>query len=63
MEKKTLNAGLVGYGMIGKVHAYSTAVLPWYAPELPVVGRIVAVSLYSRRNSSLSAFVKRPLSS
>ena len=44
MEKKTLNAGLVGYGMIGKVHAYSTAVLPWYAPELPVVGRIVAVA-------------------
>ena len=44
MAKKTLNVGLIGYGMIGKVHAYATAVLPWYAPELAVVGKIKAVA-------------------
>ena len=44
MAKKTLNVGLIGYGMIGKVHAYATAVLPWYAPELDVVGKIKAVA-------------------
>ncbi|MGI6402323.1 MAG: Gfo/Idh/MocA family protein [Thermoguttaceae bacterium] len=54
MAKQTLNAGLIGYGMIGKVHAYSTAVLPWYAPELPIVGRIVAVAT-SRMETALRA--------
>ena len=44
MAQKTLNVGLVGYGMIGKVHAYAHQVLPWYAPELPVVGKIKAVA-------------------
>ena len=44
MDKKTLNVGLIGYGMIGKVHAHATAALPWFAPNLPVVGKITAVA-------------------
>lgn len=44
MSRQILNAGLIGYGMIGKVHAYSTAVLPWYAPDAPIAGKIVAVA-------------------
>ena len=54
MTQKTLRAGLIGYGMIGKVHAYATATLPWYAPELPIVGRISAVAT-SRMETALQA--------
>lgn len=42
--KRTLNVGLIGFGMIGKVHAFGYATLPYYAPELDVVGKIVAVA-------------------
>ena len=54
MTRKTLRAGLIGYGMIGKVHAYATAALPWCAPELPIVGRISAVAT-SRMETALQA--------
>ena len=42
--KKTLRVGLIGFGMIGKVHAYCYAALPYYAPDLGVSGKIVAVA-------------------
>lgn len=42
--KKTLRAGLIGFGMIGKVHAFGYATLPYYAPDLGVVGKIVGVA-------------------
>ncbi len=54
MTRKTLRAGLIGYGMIGKVHAYATAALPWHAPELPIVGKISAVAT-SRMETALQA--------
>ena len=44
MTKRTLNVGIIGYGMIGKVHAYATATLPWFAPQLDVVGKVIAVA-------------------
>ena len=44
MAKRTLKVGIIGYGMIGKVHAYATATLPWFAPQLDVVGKVVAVA-------------------
>ena len=42
--KKTLNVGLIGFGMIGKAHAFGYATLPFYAPGLQTVGKIVAVA-------------------
>lgn len=42
--RKTLNVGLIGFGMIGRVHAFGYATAPFYAPELPVVGKVVAVA-------------------
>lgn len=41
---KILNAGIIGFGMIGKAHAFSYATLPYYAPGLDVVGKIVGVA-------------------
>lgn len=54
MAEKTLNAGIIGYGMIGKVHAYATATLPWYAPDLKINGRILGVAT-SRMETALRA--------
>ena len=51
---QTLNVGLIGYGMIGKVHAFGYATLPFYAPDLPVVGKVVAVAT-SRPESAANA--------
>ena len=51
---QTLNVGLIGYGMIGKVHAFGYATLPFYAPDLPVVGKVVAVAT-SRPESAAKA--------
>ena len=42
--KKVLNVGLIGFGMIGKVHAYGYATLPYYAPDLEIIGKIVGVA-------------------
>lgn len=42
--KQTLRVGLVGFGMIGKAHAYCYATLPYYAPNLEVTGKIVGVA-------------------
>ena len=42
--KKTLRVGLIGFGMIGKVHAYCISALPYYAPGLGVAPRVVAVA-------------------
>lgn len=42
--KKTLNVGLIGFGMIGKAHAYGLATLPFFAPGLTVAPRIFGVA-------------------
>ncbi len=42
--KKILNAGIVGFGMIGKTHSFGYATLPYFAPDLPVVGRVLGVA-------------------
>ncbi|MDO5579823.1 MAG: Gfo/Idh/MocA family oxidoreductase [Planctomycetia bacterium] len=39
-----MNVGIIGYGMIGKVHAFAHAAQPWYAPDLPIKGRILSVA-------------------
>ncbi len=41
--KSSLQVGLIGFGMIGKVHAYGYATLPYYAPKLTVAPKIVCV--------------------
>ncbi|MFW6253175.1 MAG: Gfo/Idh/MocA family protein, partial [bacterium] len=44
MEKpKHLNVGIIGFGFIGKVHAWSHQNLPWYYTEVPVTTRITHV--------------------
>jgi len=40
---KTFSVGILGYGAIGKVHAYSYATLPFYYRPPPLRARIVAV--------------------
>ena len=45
--KRTLNVGLIGFGMIGKAHAFAYATTPYYAPGLHVVGKVVAVATRS----------------
>jgi len=44
MTKERLNVGIIGFGMIGKVHSFCYAALPYYAPELAVTGRITHVA-------------------
>ena len=44
LMKQTLRVGLVGFGMIGKAHAYCYATLPYYAPNLEVTGKVVGVA-------------------
>lgn len=43
MTLKKLNVGIIGYGMIGKVHAFAHVALPFYASDLPVFGQIKKV--------------------
>ncbi|MDO5308330.1 MAG: Gfo/Idh/MocA family oxidoreductase [Planctomycetia bacterium] len=50
----TLRVGLIGYGMIGKVHAYCYATMPFFAPGLDVAGKIVAVAT-SREETARAA--------
>lgn len=43
MAKKTLKVGILGFGMIGKVHAYGYAAMPYYCPGLsfkPVITHV-----------------------
>jgi len=44
-EKKmrTLNVGIIGFGFIGKVHAYGYLTLPLFYERLPVRGRITHI--------------------
>lgn len=52
--KDTLNAGLIGFGMIGKAHAFGYATLPFYAPGLKVRAKILGVAT-SRKETSRRA--------
>ena len=40
---KTYRVGILGFGMIGKVHAYGYATLPFYYDPLPLTARITHV--------------------
>lgn len=44
MMSKVMNVGIIGYGMIGKVHAFAHAAMPWYAPDLSVKGCLLSVA-------------------
>ncbi len=43
MALKKLNVGIIGFGMIGKVHAFAHTALPFYASDLPLFGSIKKV--------------------
>ncbi len=47
-NKKELRIGLVGYGFIGKVHAYAYRTLPFYYDPFPVKVRLVGVCAASQ---------------
>ena len=40
---KTYRVGIIGYGMIGKVHAYGYAALPFYCDPVPLTAKITHV--------------------
>ncbi len=42
-SRKTVRIGIIGFGMIGKVHAYAWNSLPFFFPELPIYGKITHV--------------------
>ncbi len=42
-HRKNLNVGIIGFGFIGKVHAWSHQNLPWYYTDLPVTTRVTHV--------------------
>ncbi|MDD3469695.1 MAG: Gfo/Idh/MocA family oxidoreductase [Thermoguttaceae bacterium] len=39
-SRRTVRIGIIGFGMIGKVHAYAWNSLPFFFPELPIQGKI-----------------------
>jgi predicted dehydrogenase len=51
---RSFNVGILGYGAIGKVHAYSYATLPFYYQPPPLQARIVSVCT-SRRETAEAA--------
>ncbi|MDD3587066.1 MAG: Gfo/Idh/MocA family oxidoreductase [Thermoguttaceae bacterium] len=55
LKNKPLRVGLIGFGMIGKVHAYGYAVLPFYAPELEMFPRVVRVVTSREETASRAA--------
>ena len=42
-EMQTIRIGLIGYGAMGRTHAYAVRVLPFYYRALPFTAEIVAV--------------------
>ena len=40
---KTFNVGILGFGFIGRVHAYGYATLPFYYEPVPLAARITHV--------------------
>lgn len=44
MPEKTLNVGIIGFGMIGKVHAYGYAAMPYYCRGLSFAPKITHVA-------------------
>ena len=40
---KTYNVGILGFGFIGKVHAYGYAALPFFYDPVPLAARITHV--------------------
>lgn len=52
----TLGVGIIGYGFIGKVHAYAYRTIPFHYDPVPVNTRLVAVAT-SRRETAEAARV------
>lgn len=50
-----LRVGIIGYGMIGKVHAMAHKVLPWYAPGLTRFTQITHVATAHRESAVAAA--------
>ena len=49
--KKHLNIGMVGFGAMGKTHAYSIASLPYFYSPLPFVASVRAICTTSQEKS------------
>lgn len=49
--KKEIKIGLVGYGAMGKTHAYAIAALPFFFPDLPFRARVTGVVTRSMEKS------------
>ena len=49
--KKHLNIGMVGFGAMGKTHAYSIASLPYFYSPLPFVASVRGICTTSQEKS------------
>lgn len=50
-EKREIRIGLVGYGFMGKTHAYSVSALPFFFEQLPFTAKITGVVTRSMEKS------------
>ena len=50
-EKKVIRVGLVGYGAMGKAHAWAIANLPFYFEDLPFTAKVTGVVTRSMEKS------------
>ena len=54
-EKKVIRVGLVGYGAMGKAHAWAIANLPFYFEDLPFTAKVTGVVTRSMEKSEAVA--------
>ncbi|MBR7184716.1 MAG: Gfo/Idh/MocA family oxidoreductase [Clostridia bacterium] len=55
MNKPRLNIGMLGFGAMGKAHAYAVANLPYFYGDLPFSARIAAVATSSAERAAAKA--------
>lgn len=51
-ERRTLRIGMIGFGSMGKTHAYAIANLAYYFPDLPFQARVVGLCTTSFERSA-----------
>ncbi len=55
MQKKEIKIGLVGYGFMGKTHAYAVSALPFFFGDLPFTAKVTGVVTRSLEKSAAVA--------
>ena len=55
MERSFYRVGIIGFGMIGKVHAYAHAAMPYYSPGLARYGKVTRLVTGHRETAEQGA--------